>query len=382
MILRDEAANLERSLAPVAACFDEVVVVDTGSLDQTPALCAQLGARVCHMPWQDDFAAARNRSIAEARADWLFWLDGDNAITPSDVGVLRQAIPSGGPAVIWAQEQVVPSGQRLWQKRCFPRHPEVSFQGRVHEQLAHPPQWPSLVAPVAVQHWGYHDPTRAAAKGRYYLGLLKHTLDDNPRDFYALWQAARCHYNLRQFDQAAACLERLAQEEAPRAQNPQLWAAAHHLWAQTLERLGRAGQAREILDSLLEDLPWHGHSHYQRGRLAYTQGDWPTAVKHLNLALNCGLGLPLVDIDPHKILFLADYFLGRSLERLGCPAEAAASLARAVERDPANPGARNDLARLLAGMGQRQQARKQLEQILDRWPQDRQARSLLQAMAG
>ena len=382
MILRDEAANLERSLAPVASCFDEVVVVDTGSRDQTPSLCAQLGAQVQAMPWRDDFAAARNRSIEAAQADWLLWLDGDNAITPRDVDQLRKVIPAEGPAVVWAQEQVVPVGGRLWQKRCFPRHPEVRFQGRVHEQLVHPPGWPSLVAPVTVLHWGYQDPQRHAAKGRYYLGLLEQTLEENPGDFYALWQAARCHYNLRQFSQAAELLERLSQQRQAREHNPQLWAAAHHLWAQALERLGRAGEAEQILEHVLDVMPWNGHSHYQRGHLAYTLRDWAKAVRHLRLALNCGLGLPLVDIDPEKTLFLADYFMGRSLEHLGQPAEAAQALARAVQRDPASAGARSQLARLLAGMGQNQQAKEQLEQVLQLRPQDRQARSLLQAMAG
>ncbi|MFH1035734.1 MAG: tetratricopeptide repeat protein [Pseudomonadota bacterium] len=382
MILRDEEANLGLSLAPVASCFDEVVVVDTGSRDQTPSLCAQMGAKVFHMPWGDDFAAARNQCLARASADWLFWLDGDNAITPSDVIEIRRTIPRKGLAVIWAQEQVVPSGQRLWQKRCFPRRPEARFEGRVHEQLAHPPDWASLAAPVVVRHWGYHDPARAAAKGRYYLRLLEQTLKESPEDFYALWQAARCYYNLRQFPQAASLLERLAENPEGRRQNPQLWASAHHLWAQVMERLGCLPQAETILDRLLQEMPEHGHSHYQRGRLAYARQDWPAAVRHLNLALKCGLGLPLVDIDPHKTLFLADYFLGRSLERLGCPAEAAVALARAVRRDPAVVGARNELARLLANLGQGDQARVHLEHILKEHPQDRQARGLLQAMAG
>lgn len=382
MILRDEAANLGRSLGPVARCFDEVVVVDTGSRDQTPALCAGMGARVARMPWGDDFAAARNRSIAEARADWLFWLDGDNSVTPEDVLALRKVIPAQGPAVIWAQEQVVPSGQRLWQKRCFPRHPRVRFQGLVHEQLIHPPGWPTLVAPVTVRHWGYHDPARAAQKGRYYLQLLARSLERDPEDFYALWQAGRCHFNLRQFPEAARHLQRMAASPQARRQNPELWAAGQHLWSQALERLGGQAQAEDVLDQLLKEMPWHGPSHYQRGRLAYTRQDWGKAAKHLTLALNCGLGVPLVDLDPDKSLFLAEYFLGRSLERLGCPAEAAVALGRAVQRDPQSTAARNDLARLLAGQGQQREAQAHLEHVLRIRPQDRQAQALWAAMGG
>ncbi|MDY6973187.1 MAG: glycosyltransferase, partial [Thermodesulfobacteriota bacterium] len=66
MIVRDEEANLPRSLKPIAPYFDEVVVVDTGSKDETVFLARQFGAKVFHIPWQDDFSLARNESIAFA----------------------------------------------------------------------------------------------------------------------------------------------------------------------------------------------------------------------------------------------------------------------------------------------------------------------------
>ena len=85
MILRDEAENLEISLGPIRECFDEIVVVDTGSKDHTPELARSFGARVIQTDWEDDFAAARNQSIEEARGDWIIWLDGDNRLTPQDI---------------------------------------------------------------------------------------------------------------------------------------------------------------------------------------------------------------------------------------------------------------------------------------------------------
>lgn len=378
MILRDEAANLAQSLAPVAAWFDEVVVVDTGSRDQTRQLCQGLGARVFDLPWQDDFAAARNHSIDMARAQWLFWLDGDNAIAPADVAALRATIAQApGPAVIWAQEQVVPSGERLWQKRCFPRHPQARFKGRVHEQLMHPRDWPSLAAPVAIRHWGYQDPAKAAAKGRYYLELLQAELAADPGDFYAHWQAARCHANLRQFEQALEHIQAMAASPQARQANPELWAAGHHLWAQVWERLGQPGQARQVLERLLAAMPGHGATHYHLGRLAYAQRDWPGAMLHLRQALDLGLGAPVVDQDSPKMLFMADYFLGRAQEEAGDLAGALESLCRARQRQPQNRGLRQEIARLMQRLGRAGEARDELEQILKIWPQDRQARRLL-----
>ena len=47
----NEANNLERALRSLA-CADDIVVVDSGSTDQTPAIAARLGARVISQPWQ------------------------------------------------------------------------------------------------------------------------------------------------------------------------------------------------------------------------------------------------------------------------------------------------------------------------------------------
>ncbi|MFH1061024.1 MAG: tetratricopeptide repeat protein [Pseudomonadota bacterium] len=382
MILRDEAANLPRSLVPVAGCFDEVVVVDTGSLDDTPNICAQLGAKVFRRPWDDDFAAARNHAIAQASAAWLLWLDGDNAVTPAEVQALRRLLPTGGPAIIWAQEQVVPSGERLWQKRCFPRRPEVRFAGRVHEQLEHPPDWPNLAAPMTILHWGYVDPQRVRAKGAYYLSLLEQSLKQSPDDYYLNYQAGRCLWNLGRLPAAAGHLRQVAASGQARRANPELWAAAQHLLAQALLRLGDAPSAEALLDRLLEQMPLHGLSHYQRGRLAYDLDDWPGAAEHLSQALALGLGAPVVDLDPVKTLFLAHYFLARALERQGRAAEALPVLAAAVAGDPGQLAARTDLARLLIGAGRPGEARQHLHQVLAARPGDRQANHLLARMRG
>jgi glycosyltransferase involved in cell wall biosynthesis len=64
---------------------DEMIVVDTGSVDETPAICRRLGASVYCFPWIDDFSAARNESLKYASGQWLFCMDSDDTI-PQDCG--------------------------------------------------------------------------------------------------------------------------------------------------------------------------------------------------------------------------------------------------------------------------------------------------------
>ena len=129
MILCNEEKNLPRSLKPVARMFDEVVAVDTGSVDRTVETAQSMGASVHLLKWNNDFSEARNYSIEKAEADYLFWLDGDNAVAESGVDRIRKALEKKDRDLIgWCREVLTPRGGTLIQKRLFPRRPDVFFQ--------------------------------------------------------------------------------------------------------------------------------------------------------------------------------------------------------------------------------------------------------------
>lgn len=88
MIVRDEEAVLGRCLESVAPAVDEIIVVDTGSLDGTKAVAAAYTDRIFDFAWVDDFAAARNASFAKATGDYILWLDADDVLLPEDLDAL------------------------------------------------------------------------------------------------------------------------------------------------------------------------------------------------------------------------------------------------------------------------------------------------------
>src|SRR5262245_42597504 len=75
LIMRDNAGTIGPCLESVRPWVDEMVCVDTGSIDDTPNIAQKLGARVHHFPWPDSFSVARNESFRHARGDWIFWTD-------------------------------------------------------------------------------------------------------------------------------------------------------------------------------------------------------------------------------------------------------------------------------------------------------------------
>jgi len=84
-------------------------------------------------------------------------------------------------------------------------------------------------------------------------------------------------------------------------------------------------------------------------------------------------------LDSEKTLYLACYFLGQALIGLGEKKQAVAALSQAVARDPHNPAARTELARLFLELGETARARGELAHVLATNPQDRPARRLWQA---
>ena len=74
MIVRDEEAVLERCLESVSDAVEEIIIVDTGSVDRTKEIAAKFTEHIYDMPWKGDFSAARNFAFAKATKEYLLWL--------------------------------------------------------------------------------------------------------------------------------------------------------------------------------------------------------------------------------------------------------------------------------------------------------------------
>src|SRR5262245_50649724 len=90
MIVRDAARSLPEALASVQPFVDEMVIVDTGSVDGSRKIAEKQGARLFDFAWCDDFSAARNFSLQQATGDWVFWMDADDVVPPASGQELRR----------------------------------------------------------------------------------------------------------------------------------------------------------------------------------------------------------------------------------------------------------------------------------------------------
>ncbi len=92
-IVKNEAANIRKSIMSVKGCCDELIVVDTGSADGTDAIAALCGARVERFAWIGDFSAAKNYALSLCSGEYVIFLDADEyfepALSEEDGGMIR-----------------------------------------------------------------------------------------------------------------------------------------------------------------------------------------------------------------------------------------------------------------------------------------------------
>ena len=144
-IAKNEAKNIERWVKCVKPFADEIIVVDTGSNDNTKEIALAAGASIYDFVWCNDFAAAKNFALDKASGDWIVMLDADEYFDELSQQKLRSFISRNhhdkkiaGFITPFLNIDVDDNNNvlsRSWQMRIFRREKKLRFVGKVHEAL-------------------------------------------------------------------------------------------------------------------------------------------------------------------------------------------------------------------------------------------------------
>jgi glycosyltransferase involved in cell wall biosynthesis len=413
MIVKNEEADLDACLRSAKALCDELVVVDTGSTDQTVEIAKRHGARVFHFDWCDDFAAARNFALDRTRGAWVLHLDADEVALEAAPGALRAELAAQPEEVRFLRvvvRSLVPNraGRDEHQaRRLFRRQPAVRWRRRIHENITalegEQPRQEAASRAMVVDHFGYQDPEQRKQRGKNdrNVRLLVREILDNPDDVVPHFYLAREHAsggdNARALQVCRDLLSRLAGRLAPafedaiRAQGMRS-ASALRDWALAVE-LGRpraaGGETSEFAFLL--------------GRAYLQVGDFENAETQLRRALSFGQRIgpyqsmegtgtwrPLAELgelawrreqrdealEQWRAAAAAapghagvQLVLGRGLLALDRPAEAVEALERALALDPELHEAELRLAEASLRLGDGQAAYDRLEALVRAHPE-------------
>jgi glycosyltransferase involved in cell wall biosynthesis len=260
MIVKNEEARLGECLAPIASLFRDIIVVDTGSTDNTREVARRHGAKVVEFAWQDSFSAARNEWHRNATGKWIFWLDADERLDGNNLEKLSRlfaTLPGENNAYLMCQNSTPDpaTGANLVvdQARLYRNLPDTRWRYRVHEQilLALREHGANEVrTDIVIDHRGYEDANTRQAKRERNLRLLQLDLEENPHDGFLLYNLASCHLDAGQAEKAIAYLQQCL-KHAPGGVSylPKAYAmlsGAHQLVGRADESLYVCRQGKEL----------------------------------------------------------------------------------------------------------------------------------------
>ncbi|MFQ6539904.1 MULTISPECIES: glycosyltransferase [Aphanothece] len=261
MIVRNEALRLERCLTSVAGFVDEMVLLDTGSTDDTVAIAKRCGAVVHSMPWPGDFAPARNEALRRVGGDWVLVLDADEQLLESAHAPLREWMRQ--PDVLLVNLLRFERGARQSPyssvSRLFRRHPALHWSRAYHSQIddsvlaliQQEPGWRIVdCAEPALVHDGYTPELLATGDKAHRLRrAMEQELARDPHDPYACAKLGSLEVSEGHRDRGIALLQRGLQH-CPATAVPERYELLLHLGLALAPRHPQqaAGLYRQALD--------------------------------------------------------------------------------------------------------------------------------------
>lgn len=185
IITKNEQENIERCLKSLMPYEMEIIVVDTGSTDNTKDIVQRYTDKVFDFEWCDDFEAAKNFAISKATADYVMVLDSDESIESINEDKLKWLISKYPDKVgrIYRrntfQKTDSQKENREWINRLFNKK-SYHYEGRIHEQIVRydGKQYDTFKAPVTIIHTGYDlTEKEKSAKAKRNISLLEKELD-------------------------------------------------------------------------------------------------------------------------------------------------------------------------------------------------------------
>ena len=193
MIVKNEEKYLADCLESIHEFCDEIVIVDTGSTDNTIEIAKKYKTRIFQFPWTNDFSAARNHALQKSTGKWILYIDADERLSPSSVKELQKIVQGdrteGVRCIVKSLDEVTGHHNSMKYIRLFRNNPGLKFTGKVHEQIE-----PSLRdlsysfrdSQVEILHIGYNISAEAKKqKANRNLELLLEEYETGPNGYLA-----------------------------------------------------------------------------------------------------------------------------------------------------------------------------------------------------
>lgn len=202
MIVKNEQEKLERCLKSVKDIVNEIIIIDTGSIDKTKHIASKYNALIYDYMWDNDFSNARNFGLEKSDSDWNLILDADEYIVDIDYNKLNLFLKQKEKRIgtikilnLFEKNNETMTSQSFV-SRLAPQG--IFFKGKIHEQLKS--NYDREYCGITIEHDGYLDKSKKIDRN---ISLLLEELKYKSDDSYILYQIAKTYYVASDFENAS-----------------------------------------------------------------------------------------------------------------------------------------------------------------------------------
>lgn len=290
-IVKNDADNLRRSLAGIAGAVDEIVVVDTGSGDNTTDIAKAYAARCFSFQWVNDFSAARNFALDRVRGEWVLFLDSDEYFAEPLGNSLRKLLENteADQFMLFWRNIEEDTGEILldsYAPRLFRNRPDFRYEGRIHEELlcGGKPIQSAAVIPgemLILMHTGYSKRVSKEKAARNLTLLLEELkVSRHPERLYMYLVEA--YEGLEEYEQAVA----YAEKDISTGRKPVVFASrSYRSLLRILAKKPMEGERRlKAAKRAVEDFPEIPEFHAEYAECLAAHGRYKEALSELEMA--------------------------------------------------------------------------------------------------
>lgn len=212
MIIKNEEKVLQGCLDAIQGYVSEIIIVDTGSTDDSKEIAKRYTDKIYDFTWCNDFSKARNFAISKTTKNWILVLDADEFITNINkesvlkfinrkendkvVGRIKRINPFEDRGEV---KSLIERVNRLFNKQYF------HYEGIIHEQIVarDSSQYKTENVKIVANHIGYLDEVIGSTnKLERNITLLIDSISKNPKDPYLYYQIGKSYYKKKDYNKA------------------------------------------------------------------------------------------------------------------------------------------------------------------------------------
>jgi len=291
LMVKNEEEMLPDCLESIKNIADEIIVVDTGSTDNTIAIAESHGAKVYNHPWENDFSKHRNQSISYANGDWFLTIDADERLESGKFSVRElksklKDLSKDVHAVLVTMKDYTRDGELklVWKvSKLFRNHVGVHFEGEVHNQAV--TQGKAADSPLVIRHYGYDlTPEKMEKKFERTHSLLENRIQEYPEDYEAYFYLANIYGGYKKFNKCIETGKKML-EIMPSEVKSEIFLKIYYNIAAAYANLNQLEEAKKWCFKGLEILPDDIDLHYLLVNISVLTKDFGLLRKHSELFL-------------------------------------------------------------------------------------------------